>query len=146
MERSTQLVSIIDGEEWMDNLPLSTVIDEMVREYKCVLKKVRYFFVSREKLLNMNKQFLNHDYNTDVITFDYSKNGIVLTEIYISLEDVRENAEKLGKGLRNECLRVMFHGVLHVLGFNDQEESERMLMRSEEDRWLNRMSQYGNYL
>lgn len=146
MERSKQVVFLEGGEVWIEKVPWSVILEEMVAEHKYELRKVRYFFVSREKLLDINRQFLRHDYNTDVITFDYSKNNKVATEIFISLDDVRYNADKLGLEYKQECLRVMLHGVLHVLGFNDQEESERMLMRSEEDRWLKRMSQYGNEL
>ena len=146
MERSKQVVFLEGGEVWMEKVPWSVFLDEMVTEHKYELRKVRYFFVSREKLLDINRQFLRHDYNTDVITFDYSKNNKVSTEIFISLDDVRYNADKLGLEYKQECLRVMLHGVLHVLGFNDQEESERWQMRLEEDIWLNRISQYGNEL
>jgi rRNA maturation RNase YbeY len=146
MERSKQVVFLEGGEVWMEKVPWSVILDEMVTEHKYELRKVRYFFVSREKLLDINRQFLRHDYNTDVITFDYSKNNKVATEIFISLDDVRYNADKLGLEYKQECLRVMLHGVLHVLGFNDQVESERWQMRLEEDIWLNRISQYGNEL
>lgn len=102
------------------------------------LKKHRYeltyVFCSDEYLLNVNKSFLNHDYYTDIITFDLSEqNDQLIGEIYISRDRVKDNAKLFGVTLNDELQRVMVHGVLHLCGWNDESESEKALMRRKEN-------------
>ena len=93
-------------------------------------------FTSDEKLLEINKEFLAHDYYTDIITFDYCEGKIVSGEIYISIERVKENAVKYEVTLKKEIKRIVFHGFLHLCGYNDENEKERELMRQMEDMYL----------
>ena len=88
--------------------------------------------------MKINKQFLNHDTLTDIISFDYSLGKQIHGEIYISEERVRENATEFGQTFEDELHRVMIHGVLHYCGFKDKTDGEKQAMRAQEDLCLNR--------
>lgn len=95
-----------------------------------------FVFCSDEFLLDMNKQYLDHDTYTDIITFDYSKEdqgGAISGEIFISIDRVRENAEKFSKTFEDELHRVIIHGVLHLLGYGDKTKVAKDEMRKQED-------------
>ena len=99
-------------------------------------------FNSDESLLDINKQFLNHDYQTDIITFPIEETETELeAELYISIDRVKENAEDFGITFENELQRVIIHGTLHLCGFGDKSESEEKLMRQKEDEHLNYLKQ-----
>lgn len=97
---------------------------------------INYIFCSDKRLLDINRRFLKHDYYTDIITFDLSESKRITAEIYISLERVRDNAEKQKTTLRSELHRVIFHGALHLCGYRDKKMSERRTMRQKEDFYL----------
>ena len=81
------------------------------------IDKLIYNFVSKEKMLELNKEFLNHDTNTDIISFDYSKNKTLRAEFFVSLWAIALSAEEFSQSIENETIRVMVHGVLHCLGY-----------------------------
>jgi rRNA maturation RNase YbeY len=95
-------------------------------------------FCSDEYLLSINKQFLNHDYYTDIITFDLSesKRGPVTAELYISYDRVKDNARQMETTTTKELHRVVFHGLLHLLGYKDKTTKDQMEMRKMEDKLL----------
>lgn len=97
--------------------------------------KINYIFCSDEYLLDINMQYLNHDYYTDVITFDNCEDNIVSGDIYISVERVAENA-KAYHTEGTEIFRVIIHAILHLLGLNDKSEEEEKAMRAAEDECL----------
>lgn len=97
---------------------------------------LNYIFCSEEYLLNINQQYLNHDYYTDIITFDLSdpdKENFIEADIFISLDTVLSNSKKEKDSFANELARVMSHGVFHLLGYNDKTEEEKTTMRQLED-------------
>ena len=98
--------------------------------------EIGYMFVSDEKILEVNREYLGHDYYTDVITFDYDKDDTISGDIVISLDTVRSNAEMLGKIYDDELHRVIIHGILHLCGINDKGPGEREIMEAEEDKAL----------
>ena len=98
--------------------------------------KADLVFTSDEKLYEINAEFLGHEYYTDIITFDYNEGKTVNGEIYISVERVRENAEKLGTGFDREIRRVIFHGFLHLCGYDDSSEILKAKMTEMEDIYL----------
>jgi probable rRNA maturation factor len=98
--------------------------------------EVGYMFVDDEKILEVNKEYLGHDYYTDVITFDYDEGDVINGDIVISLDTVRSNAEMLGKSYDEELHRVIIHGVLHLCGINDKGPGEREIMEAHENRAL----------
>lgn len=88
------------------------------------------------KLKDINIKFLKHNYYTDVITFNYCEGNIVNGEIYVSVDTVRENALNYKVSLKEEINRVVIHGMLHLVGFNDKLRRDRIIMKSKEDYWL----------
>lgn len=102
---------------------------------------LNYIFCSDERLLEINQQYLRHDYYTDIITFELSIPGHpVEGEIYISLDRVRENAMSNGESLTRELHRVIFHGALHLCGYKDKTKTDEKRMREKEDFYLDRYS------
>ena len=95
-----------------------------------------YILTDDEGILRVNRKFLDHDYFTDIITFDYSKRGMVSGDIYISLETVATNAEQFGQNPIRELHRVLAHGLLHLCGINDKGPGEREIMEQHEDQAL----------
>jgi len=108
------------------------------------LKKIDVYGVSDEELLSINKKHLQHDYYTDIITFDYSRGNKISGELYVSLERVEENALALGLSYESELRRVVAHGILHLIGFKDKTEEEEKAMRSKEDEVLAYIDKYGS--
>jgi len=112
---------------------LSTVIDS----YSFQLKQLNYIFCDDEHILEINKKYLEHDYYTDVITFDQSeKEKEIEGDIFISIDTVKTNSEKFETDESIELHRVMVHGLLHLLGKSDKTEEEEAEMRTEENKWL----------
>ena len=98
--------------------------------------EIGYLFVDDEKILEVNNEYLGHDYYTDVITFDYCEGNVLNGDIVISLDTVRTNAEKFGKTYEEELFRVIIHGVLHLCGINDRAPGEREIMEENENKAL----------
>lgn len=97
---------------------------------------LNYIFCNDDRILEVNKEFLGHDYYTDIITFDYSEPGVVSGDMYISLDTVLTNSEKFHTSYDKELLRVIIHGVLHLCGINDKGRGERAVMEAAEERAL----------
>ena len=93
-------------------------------------------FVNDEKILEINNEYLGHDYYTDVITFDYDEDDVVNGDIVISLDTVRTNAELFDKAYEDELYRVIIHGILHLCGLNDKGPGEREIMEKAENKAL----------
>ena len=91
---------------------------------------IGYMFVDDEKILEVNKEYLGHDYYTDIITFDYDEDDVISGDLVISLDTVRTNAEKFGKEYTEELRRVIIHGILHLCGINDKGPGEREIMEA----------------
>ena len=98
--------------------------------------EIGYLFVDDEHILDVNNQYLGHDYYTDIITFDYCEGDILNGDLVISLDTVRSNAELFGRPYEEELHRVIIHGVLHLCGLNDKGPGERELMEDAENRAL----------
>lgn len=106
--------------------------------------EIAYIFCSDEQLLEINKEFLNHDYYTDIITFDYSETDVVSGDMFISIDRIKDNAKILGVAYQEELHRVIIHGILHLLGNKDKTETESENMRKLEDECLLILSTYIN--
>ena len=102
------------------------------------LESLNYIFCSDKRLLEINRQYLQHDYYTDIISFDLSAGPATMGEIYISIDRVRDNARTLGVSFKAELHRVIFHGALHLCGYGDKKKEEVVQMRKREDYWLSR--------
>lgn len=99
--------------------------------------EINYIFCDDEYLLQVNREYLKHDYYTDVITFDYVKGKTISGDIFVSLPRIFDNAETLSKDFESEFFRVLAHGVLHLCGYKDKTDEEIAEMRSKEDYYLN---------
>ncbi|MCR5679613.1 MAG: rRNA maturation RNase YbeY [Prevotella sp.] len=102
--------------------------------------EVGYLFCDDKKILEVNQQYLQHDYYTDIITFDYSEDDVLNGDIVISLDTVRSNAEQFGRPYDEELHRVIIHGILHLCGQNDKGPGERQQMEAAENRALELLS------
>ena len=108
------------------------------------LKKIDVYGVSDNELLLINNKHLNHDYYTDIITFDYSRGNRISGELFISVERVKDNAVTLGLTYESELSMVIAHGILHLIGFKDKTKEEAAVMRSKEDEVLAYLEKYGS--
>lgn len=102
---------------------------------------ISYIFCSDTYLHKINVEYLKHDTYTDIITFDYTEMGIISSDIFISIDRVKENASTFNNSFNFELSRVIIHGILHLLGYKDKSEKEAAIMRSKEDFYLNLLSQ-----
>ncbi|AZA61849.1 rRNA maturation RNase YbeY [Chryseobacterium indoltheticum] len=100
------------------------------------LGEINYIFCDDDYLLKVNQDYLQHDYYTDIITFDYVKGKTISGEIFVSLQRISDNASTLSKNYEEELRRVLAHGVLHLCGYKDKTEEEEQLMRSKEDFYI----------
>jgi probable rRNA maturation factor len=103
------------------------------------LGELSLIFTSDEYLLNMNKEYLNHDYYTDIITFDYTEGDVVVGDLFISVDRVNDNADGLNVSRETELNRVVVHGALHLIGYGDKSDSESILMREKENHYLSQI-------
>ena len=101
--------------------------------------QVNYVLTNDEQILQVNRQFLGHDYYTDIITFDYDEADIISGDIIISIDTVRSNAQTLGETYDNELHRVIIHGILHLCGINDKGPGQRAIMEAAEDEALKKL-------
>lgn len=115
---------------------LKSFIQSIFKKEGKKLESINYIFVTDKALLDINRQFLQHDFYTDIITFDLSTSAEVQAEIYISVDRVRENASQLGVSFKSELHRVIFHGVLHLCGYKDKTKAESEKMRKMEEVYL----------
>lgn len=105
--------------------------------------EIAYIFVDDEKILEVNRQYLGHDYYTDIITFDYCEGDVISGDLFISLDTVRTNAEQVGATYEEELHRVIIHGILHLCGINDKGPGDREIMEAAEDKALALRSSLG---
>lgn len=116
---------------------LKDFIRDIFRREGRTLESLNYIFCDDQQLLEINRQYLNHDYFTDIISFELSqKNEPVVGEIYISIDRVRDNALQLGETYTKELHRVIFHGALHLCGYKDKKPRETTEMRKAESKYL----------
>ena len=99
--------------------------------------ELEYNFVDADTLFTLNKEYLNHDTDTDIITFDYSESKSIKAEVYISCDALRNNARNHSQTVESECLRLLTHALLHCLGYNDKTTDEKDRMRSKEESYMN---------
>ena len=112
-------------------------IKQVAANYGTRVGEVAYIFCNDEKILEVNRQYLQHDYYTDIITFDYTEGSRISGDLFISLDTVRTNAEQFADGdYHRELHRVIIHGILHLCGINDKGPGEREQMEAAEDRAL----------
>jgi probable rRNA maturation factor len=117
-----------------------TFIKHLINSENKKTGDVNFIFCSDDYLLEVNKQYLNHDYYTDIITFDYCDGNLVSGDVFISVDRVLENSKNQKVNFNNEFYRVLFHGVLHLCGYKDKKKLDKKLMTSKEDFYLNKFN------
>lgn len=111
-------------------------IKDVAATYGRKVGEIGYMFVNDEKILEVNREYLSHDYYTDIITFDYDEGDRINGDLVISLDTVETNARQFGKSYDEELHRVIIHGILHLCGINDKGPGEREVMEAAEDKAL----------
>lgn len=128
---------LVKGINFSQRNQCKAFILQLFKKEKKALESLNYIFCSDEYLLDINRNYLNHDYYTDIITFDLSEPGQATTgEIYISIDRVRDNANNHDQSFKRELHRVIFHGALHLCGYGDKTQEEEVQMRKLEDKYL----------
>lgn len=120
----------------LDYQQLELWLAQVAQSHNRSVHSLNYIFCNDEEILDVNRRFLNHDYYTDIITFDNDLGSLLRGDMYISLDTVRSNAESLGLDYDRELRRVIVHGVLHLCGINDKGPGEREIMERHEDEAL----------
>ena len=120
----------------LDERKVNRWIRAVAADYGFAVGKINYICCSDERELAVNREFLGHDYYTDVITFDYSTPSTLNGDIFISLDTVRSNAEMVGTSFENELLRILIHGVLHLTGQGDKTPETKIEMTAKEEKAL----------
>jgi probable rRNA maturation factor len=115
---------------------IKIVLKTIIADHKKKLNQIDYVFVNDEELLKINQQALSHDYYTDIITFDYGEGDKIESEIYISLDRVEENATNFNETFHVELIRVIIHGVLHLVGYKDKTKKDKEMMREKENQYI----------
>lgn len=126
-------------EKTLDKFLFHKLISLLKKDFDFNIESLLINFVTSDYLLKINKEFLRHNYLTDIITFDYSKKKMMFdAELYISLQDASRNAKKYRKSLEQELIRLVIHGVLHLLGYDDKSPKKQAVMKEMENRLLNK--------
>ena len=116
---------------------LKAFIEKAIKKEGLHIETLQYIFCSDKYILGINKSYLQHDYYTDIISFDLSETkGKLIGEVYISIDRVKDNAQTHKTSLKEELLRVIFHGALHFCGYKDKKPADIKKMRAQEDKWL----------
>ena len=117
----------------------TTWINNSIREENRISGELNIIFTSDKYLLGINKQYLKHNYFTDIVTFNYCENDIISGDIFISIETVKNNSARFDVNYTTELKRVIIHGILHLIGYDDQNDEEKAIIRQKENYYLERL-------
>ncbi|MEL6976581.1 MAG: rRNA maturation RNase YbeY [Bacteroidota bacterium] len=129
------MIEFIYNTDWQvpDEKYYSHWLNRIIERESYFLGELTYQFETDERVLEVNREYLNHDYYTDIITFDYVQGNTVFGNIFISVDRVQDNAKEFDTPIEEEMIRVMAHGALHLLGFKDSTTQEKTIMREKEE-------------
>ncbi len=119
--------------ELEDTAKYSDWVTRIIEAHQRKHSQIDYIFCDDDYLLNINQKYLEHDTYTDIITFDYTEKKVISGDIFISIDRLRENASKFKVNFNEELIRVMSHGILHLMGYKDKSEQDSKLMRQKEN-------------
>ncbi|MFO7829863.1 MAG: rRNA maturation RNase YbeY [Bacteroidales bacterium] len=118
---------------------ISQWIAETINSENYIPGQINIIFTSDKYLLSINKQYLSHNYFTDIITFNYCQDQTIHGDIFISIETVENNSIRFGVTFKKELFRVIIHGILHLIGYDDQADDDKVVMRKKENEYLDRL-------
>ena len=136
------MISIDYYSNEIPGLPLDSLVNTLpvlVETEGCDLGEITIIFCTDEELLELNKQHLSHDYFTDIITFNYNDGKMLSGDLFVSTDRILDNAKQLNVPFMEELHRVCYHGVLHLVGYNDKTDADCVLMREKENYYLNKL-------
>ncbi|WP_372774531.1 rRNA maturation RNase YbeY [Mangrovibacterium sp.] len=120
----------------LERRKLKSWISSVITSEQKKTGSINYIFCSDDYLLQVNKEYLDHDYFTDIITFDYVEGDLISGDLFISVERVSDNARQYGVSFDEELRRILVHGVLHLLGYPDKQPEQKVIMTQKEDQYL----------
>jgi rRNA maturation RNase YbeY len=131
----------------VDKKAVQSIVKLIAAELKLYVKSLEFNFISSNTMIEVNKNYLEHNYSTDIITFDYSDEKNILDgEIFISLQDAIENSKKYHVSADNELLRLTTHGILHLIGFDDTTDAKRKKMKTVENNMVQKFQKFSKGL
>lgn len=134
------MIKIINHTERSISLNEDTIfqiINIIAEDHSYSIYSIEINFITDKKIHELNKSILNHDYPTDIITLDYTRDKVIKSELFISLDTIESNAIDHNTNFNNELIRVIFHGILHIVGYNDKTDEQKLEMIKMEDYYLN---------
>ncbi len=131
------MIEFINNPDQINEARVKLMLNSSRHNIFPIVSRLVYSFVSKEKMLDLNKKFLNHNTDTDIITFPYGTDKIIISEVFISSNQAIENATQNNQSAENEIVRLVSHGFLHSIGFQDKTEDDKRKMSSQEDMMIN---------
>jgi len=131
------MIKFINKPEQLNEKKAKRFLQKSALIFNVSIGKIVYEFVTKDKMLNLNKRFLNHNTDTDIITFVYGTKKNILSEIFISTKLANENAETYNQSIENEIVRLISHGFLHSIGFKDKSKLDKIEMSRQEEKMIN---------
>ena len=131
------MIKFINKPEQLNEKKAKRFLQKSALIFNVSIGKIVYEFVTKDKMLNLNKRFLNHNTDTDIITFVYGTKKIILSEIFISIKLANENAKTYNQSIENEIVRLISHGFLHSIGFKDKSKLDKIEMSKQEEKMIN---------
>tara|TARA_B100001758_G_scaffold223650_1_gene214457 strand:- start:925 stop:1338 length:414 start_codon:yes stop_codon:yes gene_type:complete len=131
------MIKFINKPEQLNEKKAKRFLQKSALIFNVSIGKIVYEFVTKDKMLNLNKRFLNHNTDTDIITFVYGTKKNILSEIFISIKLANENAKTYNQSIENEIVRLISHGFLHSIGFKDKSKLDKMEMSRQEEKMIN---------
>tara|TARA_B000000475_G_C15760566_1_gene350964 strand:+ start:136 stop:549 length:414 start_codon:yes stop_codon:yes gene_type:complete len=131
------MIKFINKPEQLNEKKAKRFLQKSALIFNVSIGKIVYEFVTKDKMLNLNKRFLNHNTDTDIITFVYGTKKNILSEIFISTKLANENAETYNQSIENEIVRLISHGFLHSIGFKDKSKLDKIEMSKQEEKMIN---------
>ena len=131
------MIKFINKPEQLNEKKAKRFLQKSALIFNVSIGKIVYEFVTKDKMLNLNKRFLNHNTDTDIITFVYGTKKNILSEIFISIKLANENAKTYNQSIENEIVRLISHGFLHSIGFKDKSKLDKIEMSRQEEKMIN---------
>ncbi len=131
------MIEFINNPDQINEARVKLMLNSSASFFQVLIQRLVYSFVSKEKMLDLNKKFLNHNTDTDIITFPYGTDKIIISEVFISSNQAIENATQNNQSAENEIVRLVSHGFLHSIGFQDKTEDDKRRLSSQEDMMIN---------